>query len=139
MILNSKKKTLSYFKSQERYNPFTRDKKTFHRIDSWIGISIKAIGLSSLRDATTTTIATKSWKNPIFNLFDWIALFTFTLSKYSYASLFAKLSFVENCNLWIPSNQKLPVRPCVCRKFLAFRLSRYFNIVRLSTVETSPV
>ena len=31
------------------------------------------------------------------------------------------------------------LRPCVWQKISAFRLSRYFDIVRLSTVETSPV
>ena len=30
------------------------------------------------------------------------------------------------------------LRPCVCQKFLTFRLSRYFDIVRLSMVKTGP-
>ena len=30
------------------------------------------------------------------------------------------------------------LRPCVCRKFSAFRLSRYFDLTGISTVETVP-
>ena len=31
------------------------------------------------------------------------------------------------------------LRPCVCQKFLAFQLSRYFNLTGIPTVKTSPI
>ena len=38
----------------------------------------------------------------------------------------------------VKSRYKSELRPCVCRKFSAFRLSRYFDIVQLSTIKTGP-